>query len=50
MGKVHELLKDPMLEKLVLLVVSLFSMATETRLEAEKNKHSEDFIMSPRIA
>lgn len=31
-GKFHELIKDPMLEKLVLLVVSLFSMATEKRL------------------
>jgi hypothetical protein len=32
-SKLHELLKDPMLEKLVLLVVSLFSIATETRLK-----------------
>ena len=36
-GKVHELLKDPMLEKLVLLVVSMFSVATETRLEGFKD-------------
>ena len=37
LGKVHELLKDPMLEKLVLLVVSLFSISTETRLSSEQS-------------
>lgn len=37
-GKIHELLKDPMLEKLVLLVVALFSIATETRLCAMKKQ------------
>lgn len=40
MGRLHELLKDPMLEKLVLLVVSLFSVATEMRLEQRSNQFS----------
>jgi len=31
--KYHEMLKDPMLEKLVLLIVSMFSIATEMRLQ-----------------
>jgi hypothetical protein len=32
--RLHELTKDPMLEKLVLLIVSMFSIATEFRLAA----------------
>jgi len=34
----HELQKDPMLEKLVLLVVGFFSIATEMRLMCKDNK------------
>jgi hypothetical protein len=34
-SKFHELMKDPMLEKLVLLVVSFFSMSTEKRLSTK---------------
>jgi hypothetical protein len=36
-GKHHEFQKDPMLEKLVLLVVALFSIATEIRLKVNED-------------
>lgn len=35
-GKYHEFQKDPMLEKLVLVVVSFFSIATEMRLSVSE--------------
>jgi hypothetical protein len=39
--RLHELMKDPMLEKLVLLIVSMFSIATELRLENKPANLSE---------
>ena len=39
--RLHELMKDPMLEKLVLLIVSMFSIATELRLENKTANLSE---------
>jgi len=33
LARLHELMKDPMLEKLVLLIVSMISIATELRLQ-----------------
>jgi hypothetical protein len=38
MNKHHEFQKDPMLEKLVLLIVTFFSIATEMRLIAKEDK------------
>jgi hypothetical protein len=39
----HELQKDPMLEKLVLLVVGYFSIATEMRLMCKDSKEDALF-------
>lgn len=39
----HELQKDPMLEKFVLLVVAFFSIATECRLLVDENKTDQEF-------
>jgi hypothetical protein len=38
LNKHHEFQKDPMLEKLVLLVVAFFSIATEMRLIVKEDK------------
>ncbi len=39
----HELQKDPMLEKLVLLVVAFFSIATEMRLLVDEKNTEQIF-------
>ena len=52
-GKHHEFQKDPMMKKLVLLVVSFFSIATEMRMmvqnEDKDKKFKEEFQKNSEI-